>query len=197
MRWFSRHTAGKPVIMGRKTFDSMPAPLARRRNMVISRNIEFSPAGAEVFDSLEAAYRALDDEDEPMVIGASGGYGLASRCRRVASMSRDGRPNSSSEETGIPSKLSNSVFQVQVPCARPQVYRQLRRIFAKPRSRYEMGGEGTADGGAPSVARQEESSTGQFAWQTKSNRNPAAIRLGERECLGDTGSSAPPQGSAR
>ena len=74
MRWFSRHTAGKPVIMGRKTFESMPSALSGRRNMVISRNSEFSPSGAEVFDSLEAAYKALDDEDEPMVIGGSQVY---------------------------------------------------------------------------------------------------------------------------
>ena len=77
MRWFIQKTLGKPVIMGRKTLDSMSAPLPKRRNMVISRNRHYSARGVDVFESLEAAYLALGDEDEPMVIGGAEVYQLA------------------------------------------------------------------------------------------------------------------------
>ncbi len=79
MRWFFRQTKGKPVIMGRKTFKSMPSALPGRRNMVLSRNPHFSSPGAEVFGALADAYSALGDADqpEPMVIGGSHVYQLA------------------------------------------------------------------------------------------------------------------------
>lgn len=77
MRWFVQKTSGKPVIMGRKTLESMSAPLPKRRNLVISRNKHYSARGVDVFESLEAAYLALGDEDEPMVIGGAEVYQLA------------------------------------------------------------------------------------------------------------------------
>ena len=78
MRWFRRHTRGKPVIMGRKTFESMDGPLAGRRNLVLSQNPEYSAPGIEVFAKIEAAYEAIEGgEAEPMVIGGSLVYALA------------------------------------------------------------------------------------------------------------------------
>ena len=78
MRWFFRHTKGKPVIMGRKTLESMPSALRGRRNLVLSRNPSFSSQEAQAFRTLEDAYRALDaDDPEPMVIGGSYVYRLA------------------------------------------------------------------------------------------------------------------------
>lgn len=86
MRWFLRHTRGKPVIMGRKTFESMPSPLTGRRNLVLSRNPTFAAPGIEVYTQLEEAYEALGDgDDEPMVIGGSDIYALAlATCGRFA-----------------------------------------------------------------------------------------------------------------
>ena len=81
MRWFMRHTRDKAVIMGRKTFESMAAPLPNRRNLVLSRSSGFCAPGIEVFARLEDAYAALqgDERVEPMVIGGSHIYALALR----------------------------------------------------------------------------------------------------------------------
>lgn len=69
---FKRVTLGKPVLMGRKTFESIGRPLPGRRNLVISRNPEYRVAGVEVIDSVEAALALLAADDpvaELMVIG--------------------------------------------------------------------------------------------------------------------------------
>lgn len=78
MARFKAVTAGKPVVMGRKTWDSLPAkfrPLPGRRNLVVSRSATALP-GAEVFDSLEAALAACT-EPEVCVIGGAEIYALA------------------------------------------------------------------------------------------------------------------------
>ncbi|MBP4041458.1 type 3 dihydrofolate reductase [Aeromonas sp. SrichE-2G] len=70
---FKRVTLGKPVLMGRKTFESIGRPLPGRRNLVISRNPAYQAEGVEVIDSVEAALALLGEGvDELMVIG--GGY---------------------------------------------------------------------------------------------------------------------------
>ncbi|MEW5881870.1 MAG: dihydrofolate reductase, partial [Pseudomonadota bacterium] len=58
---FKRITMGHPVIMGRRTWESLGRPLPGRRNIVISRTPGFAPAGAEVFASLGAALAACAD----------------------------------------------------------------------------------------------------------------------------------------
>ena len=58
MKFFRETTRGKPVIMGRKTWESLPPrfrPLPGRRNIVISRQADFAAPGAELAASLEAA----------------------------------------------------------------------------------------------------------------------------------------------
>ena len=75
---FKAITLGKPVVMGRKTWDSLPAkfrPLPGRRNIVVSRNATSLP-GAEVFASLDAALAACP-EPEVCVIGGGEIYALA------------------------------------------------------------------------------------------------------------------------
>ncbi len=69
---FKRVTLGKPVLMGRKTFESIGRPLPGRRNLVISRNPDYRADGVEVIDSVEAALALLAGSDvaELMVIGA-------------------------------------------------------------------------------------------------------------------------------
>lgn len=76
--WFKLHTKGKPIIMGRKTWDSLPAafkPLPGRRNIVISRSVK-TLAGAEVFSSVADAV-ATCTEAEVMVIGGAEIYAQA------------------------------------------------------------------------------------------------------------------------
>lgn len=72
MRRFRSITMGHPVIMGRKTWESLPAgALPGRRNIVISRNPGYEAQGAEVFSSLEAALGAISPDEEAMVIGGA------------------------------------------------------------------------------------------------------------------------------
>jgi len=69
---FKRITLGKPVLMGRKTFESIGRPLPGRRNLVISRNPEYRVDGVEVIDSVKAALELLSHDEaveELMVIG--------------------------------------------------------------------------------------------------------------------------------
>ena len=67
---FKRVTLGKPVIMGRKTFDSIGRPLPGRRNIVITRNADWSRDGAERAPSLEAAI-ALTGGAPASIIGGA------------------------------------------------------------------------------------------------------------------------------
>jgi len=79
MARFKAVTAGKPVVMGRKTWDSLPAkfrPLPGRRNLVVSRSVH-ELHGAEVVASLDAALAACADAPEVCVIGGSDIYALA------------------------------------------------------------------------------------------------------------------------
>jgi dihydrofolate reductase len=55
LKHFMRTTVGHPVIMGRRTFESMNAPLPRRTNIVVTRNPDYRPAGALVAADLDAA----------------------------------------------------------------------------------------------------------------------------------------------
>ncbi len=54
-KYFKEKTLGKPIIMGRKTWDSLGRPLPGRLNIVVSRQADLQLQGAEVFSSLEAA----------------------------------------------------------------------------------------------------------------------------------------------
>jgi len=74
---FKRSTLGHPIIMGRKTWDSLGRPLPGRSNIVISRNPDFSAAGAILAPTLEAAVAACGDIDEAFVIGGAQIYAQA------------------------------------------------------------------------------------------------------------------------
>jgi len=71
LAWFKRNTLGKPIIMGRKTWDSIGRALPGRRNLVISRDPQFVPTGAERVASPEAALACVIDAQEVMVIGGA------------------------------------------------------------------------------------------------------------------------------
>lgn len=74
---FKRSTLGHPIIMGSKTWDSLGRPLPGRSNIVISRNPDFSAAGAILAPTLEAAVAACGDIDEAFVIGGAQIYAQA------------------------------------------------------------------------------------------------------------------------
>lgn len=71
---FRRTTLGKPVVMGRLTFESMGAELDGRRNVVVTSDPEFAAPGVEVVRSLEEALELTRDADETVLIGGSGIY---------------------------------------------------------------------------------------------------------------------------
>lgn len=77
---FAATTRGHAVIMGRKTWESLPPrfrPLPGRRNIVVTRNAGFDAPGAETVDSLDAALRRLSGEPQVFVIGGAGLFAQA------------------------------------------------------------------------------------------------------------------------
>ena len=69
LKRFKELTQGHSVIMGRKTFESLSSPLPNRRNIVITRNKDYSPQGIEVFSSIEDAIYVCKDDLQPFIIG--------------------------------------------------------------------------------------------------------------------------------
>jgi dihydrofolate reductase len=72
LKHFKAVTMSKPIVMGRKTYESIGRPLPGRQNVVISRNKDYVAAGCDVVDSIEAALELLDGQPEIMIIG--GGF---------------------------------------------------------------------------------------------------------------------------
>lgn len=80
MQFFRRTTAGSPVIMGRKTWDSLPPrfrPLPGRRNIVVTRQPAWQAPGAEHAPSIEAAVARTADCGRVFVIGGAEVYAAA------------------------------------------------------------------------------------------------------------------------
>lgn len=71
LAWFKQNTLGKPIIMGRKTWDAIGRALPGRRNVVISRDTCFQPEGAERVASPEAALDAVINSPEIMILGGA------------------------------------------------------------------------------------------------------------------------------
>ncbi len=75
LKYFKRVTLGKPIVMGRKTFQSIGRPLPGRRNIVVSRDPGFAPEGVETALSLAAALALAagreGEVEEVMVIGGA------------------------------------------------------------------------------------------------------------------------------
>jgi dihydrofolate reductase len=74
---FKRTTLGCPIVMGRKTWDSLGRPLPGRRNIVITRNANSAFVGAECFTSLAQALQSVKDAERVFVIGGAQIYQLA------------------------------------------------------------------------------------------------------------------------
>ena len=83
MRHFMRTTLGKPVIMGRRTFESMPGPLPRRTNIVLTSQPGYGAAGIEVAADFDGALKVAerqcrrDGVDTAFVIGGAPVYAAA------------------------------------------------------------------------------------------------------------------------
>ena len=72
--WFKRSTMGKPVVMGRKTYDSIGRPLPGRLNVVISRDASLEIEGVTTVTSIDEALELVNDVDEVMIIGGGSIY---------------------------------------------------------------------------------------------------------------------------
>lgn len=79
LKRFKNLTKGHHVIMGRKTFESMPKALPNRTNVVITRQAEYAAENAHVVNTLEAALALAQEDDRPFIIGGGEIYrqGLA------------------------------------------------------------------------------------------------------------------------
>ena len=83
LKYFKRTTLGKPIIMGRKTWESLKGPLPGRANIVISRQAGYQAEGAKVVTSLDEAVRLaqdialIDGVNEAVVIGGAQIYAAA------------------------------------------------------------------------------------------------------------------------
>ena len=74
LRHFKRITTGKPVIMGRRTYESIGRPLPDRHNIVMTRDSDYAAEGCDVVSSVGEALELAGDADEVMVIGGGQVY---------------------------------------------------------------------------------------------------------------------------
>ncbi|MCX7095953.1 MAG: dihydrofolate reductase [Methylobacter sp.] len=74
LKKFKKITMGAPILMGRKTYESIGRPLPGRSNIIISRNPEYRQAGCLVFNDIEQALESCRDHAEIFVIGGSDFY---------------------------------------------------------------------------------------------------------------------------
>ena len=71
LQLFKRATLGKPIVMGRNTFESIGRPLPGRLNIVLSRQSDYTADGVTVVATLEDAIVAAGDVEELMIIGGA------------------------------------------------------------------------------------------------------------------------------
>ncbi len=91
--YFKSITMGHPVIMGRKTFESIGRPLPARQNIIVSRNTAFHAQGVEVVDSLDAAINACHGVDAFVIGGATLYAEALPRADRIYLTEIDASPN--------------------------------------------------------------------------------------------------------
>lgn len=75
--FFKKTTMGCPIIMGRRTWESIGRPLPGRRNIVVTRNPDFKPSGAETASSIEEALALVENDERKFIIGGANVYAQA------------------------------------------------------------------------------------------------------------------------
>lgn len=76
LKRFKRLTTGHAIIMGRKTFESMPKALPNRTNIVLTQKKDYTAEGAEVVHTLEDALALVKNDMQPFIIGGGQIYSL-------------------------------------------------------------------------------------------------------------------------
>lgn len=71
LQHFKSLTLGKPIIMGRKTYQSIGRPLPQRQNIIITRDKDFTAAGCTITHSLDEAINSVATEKELFIIGGA------------------------------------------------------------------------------------------------------------------------------
>jgi len=71
LRFFKSITLGCPIIMGRKTYESIGRLLPGRINIIISRNLDFKVTGAEIYSDLKEAIHDYKNEERVFIIGGA------------------------------------------------------------------------------------------------------------------------------
>ena len=74
LKYFKKVTSGKTVIMGRRTFESLPGILPNRRNIVLQMPNESNIDGVEIFNDIPSILDAIKNEDEVFIIGGASIY---------------------------------------------------------------------------------------------------------------------------
>lgn len=77
LKFFKATTLGKPIIMGRKTYDSIGRPLPGRQNIVVTRNADWTADGVDVAADLDAAIALAGEAPEIMITGGAQIYAQA------------------------------------------------------------------------------------------------------------------------
>ena len=77
LRHFKELTLGKPIIMGRKTWESLPGLLPDRRHIIVTRQQDYVARNAETAPDLESAIALAGDVDEVMIVGGASLYARA------------------------------------------------------------------------------------------------------------------------
>ncbi len=74
LKYFKKVTSGKTVIMGRRTFDSLPGVLPKRRNIVLQLPEESNIPGVEIYNDIPSILETVKNEDEVFIIGGASIY---------------------------------------------------------------------------------------------------------------------------
>ena len=88
LKHFKETTMGKPILMGRKTWESIGRPLPGRTNIVITRDSAYAAEGCVVVSSIAAAMAAAGEQDEVMVIGGAELYRQVLPCADTIYLTR-------------------------------------------------------------------------------------------------------------
>lgn len=108
LKFFKSTTMGCPVIMGRKTYESIGRLLPGRKNIIITRNTEYKVEGANIFNSIEAALKHLNEE-KVFIIGGAEIYNQS--LKQTTEVYRTLVKHSFEADTHFP-KLENNNFKL-------------------------------------------------------------------------------------